>query len=61
MSGVGGGFALYSVNNVYSWNAATGITKLLLDGNVASVLLVTGNKVYFYIGNNKTVYQITLQ
>jgi hypothetical protein len=62
--GVGGGFAVFRTGGkTYSWNAATGQTKLLLEFQPA-YLLVGGGTVYFLMdpgGLDAALYELTLQ
>jgi hypothetical protein len=49
--GAGGGYVAYGVGGkTYTWNAATGVSKLLLDFKPLGEVTIKGNIAYFALG-----------
>ncbi|WP_124095623.1 hypothetical protein [Burkholderia gladioli] len=44
---------------IYRWNAATGATTVLID--IAPNLLISGNFLYFTLGNNNQLFQVVVR
>ncbi len=58
--GVGGGFVVFGeAGKVYSWNAATQQTKLIIEAPPNQILL-SGTELYFVMGDSQVVYKIGL-
>ena len=58
--GVSGGHVVYGLQNkLYDWNATTAASSLLVD-TLPSLVMISGNTLYFTLGSSQTVYQLTL-